>query len=130
MLAFSNGTTVNINKGVSGLQWNAKGLHSMGHGAELIQLISNNKSDIICIQETWFGTGSKENKKPKCFKIPGHSSYLANREHSTRGGLTTLIKNSTPHIKLKLNHTTQYNANRHHQRLQSAMRSTQYVNRK
>ena len=56
------------NKGVSVLQWNANGLHSMGYGAELVQLIStSNKPGIICIQETWLGTGSNKNKKSLFF---------------------------------------------------------------
>ena len=76
------------NKGVSVLQWNANGLHSMGYGAELVQLIStSNKPGIICIQETWLGTGSNKNKKSLFFKIPGYTIYLANRANSTRGGL-------------------------------------------
>ena len=76
----------------------------MGHGAELIQLIStsNNKPYIICIQETWFGNGSNKKKwKPIFFKIPGCTSYLRNRENSIRGGIATLIKISIPHIHIK-----------------------------
>ena len=42
----------------------------MGHGAELIQLISTstNKPDIICLQETWLGTGIKNTTKQTFLK--------------------------------------------------------------
>ena len=41
-----------------------------------------------------------QRKKTK-FKIPGYTSYLTNKENSTRCGLATLITNIIPHIQIK-----------------------------
>ena len=35
--------------------------------------------DIICLQETWLGTGSNTKNTPKFIKIPGYTSYLTNK---------------------------------------------------
>ena len=45
--------TIICNKGLVMLQWNAKGLRSMGHGDELKKFVTdlNNKIYIVCIQD-------------------------------------------------------------------------------
>ena len=57
------------NKGLVILQWNAKGLRSMGHGDELKKFVTdlNNKIDIVCIQETLINNITPKSKKTKLF---------------------------------------------------------------
>ena len=45
----------NNKNGLTILQWNAKGLTSMGHGDELKTFLVNSTAiiDIVCVQETW-----------------------------------------------------------------------------
>ena len=75
------------------LQWNAKGLHSSGHGHELVSFIKRYHPipDVICIQETWINPS--KSKKPT-FKIPGYTGEFFNNTFTARGGLATYVKHN------------------------------------
>ena len=62
-------TNIICNKGLVILQWNAKGLSTMGHGDELNKFVTdlNNKIDIVCIQEIWINNINPKSKKTKLF---------------------------------------------------------------
>ena len=71
-------------KGVNILQWNAQGLHSHGNELEKFLFDLEQKTQVICVQETWF---TNEN-----FTLNNYECFSKNRNNGQRGGIAIYVQ--------------------------------------
>lgn len=75
-------------------QWNARSLIANGQEFKKVIKDSNEKPDIICIQESWLRPHLK-------FGLVGYNSIRRDRENNQGGGCITLIKDNLAYRRIK-----------------------------
>ena len=86
---------MNSPKCINILQWNAQSLYAQEDELKHHLCKSQNKVDIICIQESWL-------KPSKSYNIPGYNSIRCDRLSKSGGGTVIYIHPSHSYHEIKI----------------------------